>query len=116
MPIWDTAPALEIQALWRAFITQAEKAGRDCRQSLDHGDTDLFAAFMSEVAEAAKALLAVSDRVAQAAQAAAVQANPGPPSPANSGIAEAHGAFPGWKPWIQSVSRIARSTILKGRS
>ncbi|MEU0566824.1 M48 family metalloprotease [Nonomuraea sp. NPDC005983] len=70
------APDPEIQALWRTFITQAEKAGGDCQQSLDHGDTDLFTAFMNEFTEAAKALVSVSGRVLEAGRAA-FQEKPG---------------------------------------
>ncbi|WP_169978156.1 M48 family metalloprotease [Microbispora sp. H10836] len=63
------APDPEIQALWRTFVTQAEKAGGDCRQGLEDGDAHLFTTFMSEINEAARALLSVSQRVVEAAQA-----------------------------------------------
>ncbi|MFC4011306.1 M48 family metalloprotease [Nonomuraea purpurea] len=62
-------PEPEIQAVWRTFITQVEKASGDCRQSLDPGNTDLFAAFMNEFTEAGKALVSVSGRVLEAGRA-----------------------------------------------
>ncbi|WP_344888192.1 hypothetical protein [Nonomuraea antimicrobica] len=64
------APDLEIQGLWRTFITQTERAGGNCRQSLDHDDNDLFVAFTRESNEAAKALVSIARRVVEAGQAA----------------------------------------------
>ncbi|WP_432934715.1 hypothetical protein ACQPZZ_15890 [Microbispora sp. CA-135349] len=64
------APDPGIQSFWRTFTTQLEKAGGHCRQSLDHGDTGLFHAYINEVTAAGQALTSVAKRVAEAAQAA----------------------------------------------
>ncbi|MEU8036899.1 M48 family metalloprotease [Streptosporangium sp. NPDC049078] len=62
-------PDPDIQALWRTFITRAEKAGGNCQQSLDHGNADLFTAFTEEFTEATEALVSVTSRIIEVARA-----------------------------------------------
>lgn len=63
-------PDPDAQVLWQTFITQADKGGRDCQQSLEQENADLFIASMKDLIRTKATLGSVVARANEVRRAA----------------------------------------------